>query len=205
MRRGPLGWILAILVGIVVVLIATAAIGNRDKSGDTVSPDSYAQAVCGVVGTYRGEMEAIVEELRTPPTRGGLGVEEPQSETPQGRTSFVRTGLERSVRATKTLVQGIDNAGVPDTAQGESAAKAVSDWADASVDSLEKAQDSLEEEADTLEEAVGQLTGATQAIGAVLAAGVKTLVDVARDDPDLAASFRESSTCQELRKEQSST
>ena len=41
--RGPLAWILAIVGGIVVVLIVTAAIGNRDKSGDTVSAASYAQ------------------------------------------------------------------------------------------------------------------------------------------------------------------
>jgi hypothetical protein len=205
MLRGPLGWILAILAGIVVVLIATAAIGNRDKSGDTVSAASYAQAVCGAVGTYRGEMEDVIEEIRTPPTSGSLGVEEPQSETPQGRTSLVRTGLERSVRATKTLVEGIDNAGVPDTAQGESAAKSVSDWATSSVHNLEQAQDSLEQEADTLEEAIGQLTAATQAIGGVLATGIKTIADAARADSDLAAAYRDSSTCQQLREEQSST
>lgn len=186
------------------MLLVTAAIGNRDKSGDTVSAASYAQAVCGAVGTYRGEMEAIVEEVRTPPARGGLGVEEPQSETPQGRTALIRTGLERSVRATKTLVTGIDNAGTPDSPQGSDAAKLVSDWADASVTNLEDAQDSLGREATTLEEAVVQLTGAAGAIRIVLANGVKTIADVARVDPELATAFRDSSTCQQLREEQSS-
>ena len=203
MRR-PLAWILAIVGGVVLVLIVTAAIGNRDKSGDTVSAASYAQTVCGVVGTYRGEMEAIVEEVRTPPTRGSLGVEEPQSQTPQGRTALIRTGLERSVRATKTLVTGIDNAGTPDSPQGSDAAKLVSDWADASVTNLEDAQDSLGHEATTLEEAVVQLTGAAGAIRVVLANGVKTIADVARVDPELATAFRDSSTCQQLREEQRS-
>ena len=203
--RGPLGWILAIVGGIVVVLIVTAAIGNRDKSGDTVPAASYAQGVCSVVGTWRGEMEAILDEIRQAPSRGSLGVEEPQSQTPQGRRELVRTGLESSIRATKNLVEGIDNAGVPETAGGESAAKNVSDWADSAVDELEKAQDALHEEADTLEEAVSQFTQATTAIGSVLASGVKTLADAARDDPALAAAFRDSSTCQQLRREQSST
>ena len=81
----------------------------------------------------------------------------------------------------------------------------MSDWADSAVDDLEKAQDALHEEADTLEEAVSQFTQATTAIGSVLAGGVKTIVDVARDDPALAAAFRDSSTCQQLREEQSST
>lgn len=205
MMRGPFAWILAIVGGIVVVLIVTAAIGNRDKSGDTVSAEAYTQAVCGAVGTYRGEMEAILDEIRQAPSRGGLGVEEPQSQTPQGRRELVRTGLESSVRAAKNLVEGIDNAGVPETAGGENAAKSVSDWADSAVDELEKAEDALHEEADTLEEAVSQFTQATTAIGSVLASGVKTLTDAARDDPALAAAFSDSSTCQQLRREQSST
>ena len=116
--RGPLGWILGIVGGIVVVLIVTAAIGNRDKSGDTVPAASYAQNVCSVVGTWRGEMEAIIDEIRQAPSRGSLGVEEPQSQTPQGRRELVRTGLETSIRATKNLVEGIDNSGVPETAGG---------------------------------------------------------------------------------------
>ena len=203
--RGPLGWILGIVGGIVVVLIVTAAIGNRDKSGDTVPAASYAQNVCGVVGTWRGEMEAIIDEIRQAPSRGSLGVEEPQSQTPQGRRELIRTGLETSIRATKNLVEGIDNSGVPETTGGESAAKALSDWADSAVDDIENAQDALHEEADTLEEAVSQFAQVTTAIGSVLVDGVKTLADAGRDDPALAGAFRDSSTCQQLRREQSST
>lgn len=204
MSRRTLAWILAVVAGIAVVLVVTAAIGNRDKSGETVTAASWAQSVCGAVGTWRGEMEAIVDDVRQPPSRGGSGVTEPQSETPQSRSGFVRSNLERSVRATKTLVTGIDNAGTPDTPQGAEAAKTVSDWASSSVTSLEDAQDSLDSEAASLEEAVSQLTGAARAIGSVLASGVQTMADVARLDPELATAFRESSTCKQLREEQSS-
>ena len=64
------------------------------------------------------------------------------------------------MQATDTMVEGIDNAGTPDTPQGEEAAKHVSDWADSALDDLEEAQDSLDEEADTLEESITQLTDA---------------------------------------------
>ena len=116
MGRGPLTWIVGVAVGVVLVLGVTALIGNRDDSGETVPAGEWAQNVCGAVGVWRGELEAIVEDIRTP-NASATGGEEPQSETPQGRTGFVRKGLERGVQATETLVEGIDNAGVPDTPQ----------------------------------------------------------------------------------------
>ena len=199
--RGWLGWIIAIIVGVAVVLAVTAMVGNRDKSGETVPAGEWAQSVCGAVGVWRGEIEATVEDIRTP---GDAASEEPQSETTQGRTGFVRKGLERSVQSTEALVEGIDNAGVPDTPNGEEAAKQLSDWADSAHDDLEDAQDLLDEEADTLEKSVEQVTGAARAIGSALASGVETLADVARLDPELAAALRSSSTCQELRKKEQS-
>ena len=146
----------------------TAAIGTRDKSGETVSAGQWAQSVCGAVGTWRGELEAIVEDIRTPPANGATGSEEPQSETPQGRTGLVRSGLERAVQATDTMVKGVDNAGAPDTANGEESAAQVSDWADSAKNDLEAAQDSLDKEADTLEGSIEQLTGAAGAIATTL-------------------------------------
>ncbi len=199
--RGWLGWILAIIAGVAVVLAVTAMVGNRDKSGETVPAGEWAQSVCGAVGVWRGEIEATVEDIRTP---GDAASEEPQSETTQGRTGFVRKGLERSVQSTEALVEGIDNAGVPDTPNGEEAAKQLSDWADSAHDDLADAQDLLDEEADTLEKSVEQVTGAARAIGSALASGVETVADVARLDPELAAALRGSSTCQELREKEQS-
>ena len=203
--RGWLAWTIAIVAGVLVVLVASAMIGNRDMSGETVAAGEWAQSVCGAVGTWRGEIEAIVEDIRTPNASSTAGGAEPQSETPQSRTGFVRKGLERGVQATKTLVTGIDNAGVPDSPQGDEAAKQVSDWADSAVDDLEAAQDSLDEEAGSLEESIKQLTGAAASIGSVLTSGVRTFADVARLDTELAATLKSSSTCQELRKKEQSS
>jgi hypothetical protein len=202
MRRGPLTWILAV-VGIVAVIVVAAAIGGRDKSDETVSAGEWAQSVCGAVGVWRGEMESIVEDVRTPGSSGATGTEEPQSETPQGRTSLIRGGLERAVQATETLVDGIDNAGVPDNPQGDEAANAVSGWADATRNDLEDAQDSLDKEADTIADSIDQLADAALVIGTSITSGFKVIADVARLDPELGDALRDSSTCQELREEES--
>lgn len=201
--RGALAWIVAIVAGIALVMVVTAMIGTRDDQGETVTAGAWAQSTCGAVGVWRGQIETIVEEIRTPSAFPGAGSAEPQSETPQGRTGFVRKGLERTVQATETLVVGIDDAGVPDTPEGDEAAKLLSEWADSALADLEAAQDSLDEEAGSLEESIEQLTGAAGAIAAVLSGGVQTFVDVARLDPELAAALQDSSTCQQLREETS--
>jgi hypothetical protein len=200
--RGPIPWIAA-AGGVLLVIIVVALIGGRDKRDESVSAGEWAQSVCGAVGVWRGELEAIVEDIRTPNATSTAGGEEPQSETPQGRTGFIRKGLERGVQATDTLVEGIDNAGVPDTAQGEQAADQVAEWANSASDDLEEAQNSLDDEADTLEAAIEQVTGAAAAIGSVLASGVRTVTEVVRLDPELASALQASSTCQQLREETS--
>ena len=196
--RGAIAWIFAILAGIVLLVVVTAAIGARDDKGETVPAGTWAQSTCGAVGVWRAEMQAIVEDIRTPPAFGGPATEEPQSETPQGRTGLVRAGLERAVEATDVLIDGVENAGTPDTPQGEQVATLVNDWADSAHDDLEGAQDSLDKEADSLEDAVTQVAGAVGAIGSVLKSGVQTKAEIVRTDPELAAAFRDSSTCQQL-------
>jgi hypothetical protein len=202
--RGPWLWVAVIVAGIVAVLGVTAIVGRDDNEGETVSAGEWADSVCGAVTVWRGQIETIVDELRQPSATGSTGTTEPQSETPQSRTGFVRTGLERTVRATQTMITGIDNAGVPDTAQGEQSANAVSGWADATRNDLEDAQDSLDTEADTLADAVAQLTDAARAITGAVTSGVKAVADVGRTDPELAAALRDSSTCQQLREETTS-
>jgi hypothetical protein len=196
--RGPLVWIAVVAVGI-VALIGIAAVLSDDESGEVVSAGEWAEGVCGAVGVWRGELEATLDDIRTP--NAAAGSEEPQSETPQGRTGFIRVGLQRAVLATETMVEGVDNAGTPDVTDGEQVADVVASWADSARDDLEDAQDSLDEEADSLEEAVEQVTEALGAIGAVLASGTQTLAEVARTEPALVAVFRDTSTCQELREE----
>jgi hypothetical protein len=198
--RGPFVWIVA-AVGVVAVIVVAAAIGGRDKSDETVPAGEWAQSVCGAVGVWRGELEAIVEDIRTPNATSTAGGEEPQSETPQGRTGFVRKGVERAVQATDTLIEGVENAGVPDTEQGEEASNIVNRWAESTKDEFEEAQDALDEEADTISDAVDQFTAAARSIAVALTGGVQALADVVRLDPQLTQALAASSTCREVREE----
>ena len=113
----------------------------------------------------------------------------------------MRVGLERAVQATETMIEGIDNAGIPDTPQGEEAAEQVDEWAGAALENLEEAEDVLDEEAETLEGSIEQLVRGVGELGSSLAGGVQAVVDVARVDPALAAALRGSSTCMELQEE----
>jgi hypothetical protein len=196
--RGPLPWILA-TVGVLALILIGGALGDRDEA-ETVPAGEWAQSVCGAVAVWRGEIESIVEDIRTPNAAASAG-EEPQSETPQGRTGFVRKGLERTVLATETMVEAIDNAGTPDTENGEDAAEEVSDWADSTLEGLEAAQDTLDDEADSLEESIEQHADAAREIASALTGGVRAVADVVRADPALVLAFRETSTCRLLRGE----
>ena len=64
-------WIGVIAVGVVVVLVVTALVGNRDKGGETVPAGEWAQSVCGAVGVWRGEIKAAVADVRLARAIGG--------------------------------------------------------------------------------------------------------------------------------------
>lgn len=202
--RSGWAWVAAIAAGVVVLVGVVALVGRDDNKDETVSAGEWADTVCGAVAVYRGQIESIVDGIRDPSATGSLGTEEPQSETPQGRQTFVRNGLEQALEATETVITAIDTAGVPDTANGEQAANAISGWADKTRNDIGDAQASLDDEADTIAEAITQLTGAAKAVAAAVTTGVQAVADVGRTDPALAAALRDSSTCQQLREETTS-
>jgi hypothetical protein len=191
-------WIVIIVIGLGALMIVTAAIGSRDER-ESVTAAEYADNVCGAVGAWRGSIEAVVDDIRTPPALGDAGVEEPQSETPQGRTGYVRTSLERAVDATSTLTEAVARSGVPDSPQGEQVAESFQAWADGAETELEAATEALENEPDSLEQALEATATAASAIGSTLTSGVRTVTEAAGTDPQLAGAFRDSDVCAELR------
>ena len=203
--RGALAWIIAIVAGVLVVIVVTAMIGNRDKSGETVPAGEWAQSVCGAVAVWRGEIESIVEDIRTPNASSTAGGEEPQSETPQGRTGFVRKGLERAVQATETMVTGIENAGAPDTPQGERGGGAGLRLGRIPLSTISRRRRTRSTTRLTRSRRRStQVTGAAGAIGSTLTSGVQDVrgrrrVSIRSSQPRL----QDSSTCQQLREEES--
>jgi len=201
--RGPWLWIVAIVAGVVAVIGVVALVGRDDSKNETVSAGQWADSVCGSVAVWRSELRTIVKSVRQAPAYGG-SLAEPQSQTKGGRSGALRQGLDHAVRATETMVTGIENAGTPDTPQGEAAANSVSDWADNSLNELEHAQEALDSKPGTIEEALRDLATATTAIGSTLASGVRTMADVAASDPQLQAAFAGTSTCTQMRKKEQS-
>lgn len=201
--RTALLWIGIIIVGIGAVIGLFAIIGADDHQDEQVSAEQWAADTCGAVLVWRGQMESIIDDVRQP-TALGDATSEPQSETEQTRTGFIRTGLERAVRATDSLVLAIDNAGIPDTPGGETSADTVNGWSDQAQDDLDAAQDALDDEAEDLEEAVEQLASATRSLGTALAGGLETIAGLAVSDPQLGAAVRSAPTCRTLQEERGS-
>jgi hypothetical protein len=194
-------WLFAIAAGILLVLVLSAFVQTRDRRGETVAAGKWAQDICGTVGVWRGAMEAISEDVRSGASRGDLSLAEPQSQTPQSRSGFVRAGLGHAIEVTKIMVDGVDEAGTPDTAQGPQAERKLGDWARGAEKDLEDAQDALDREADSLEESIQRTASSAESLANVLVTGRQTITDVAASDPQLAAALAASSTCQHLQKD----
>jgi hypothetical protein len=190
-------WLALLAVGIGLVIGAVALIGGDDDEDEVVPAAEWADAVCGAVAVRRGTVEEIVTDLRL---AGTPQAGDDQQEELRG--SF-RLALERTVRATQTMVEGVALAGTPDTPEGEQAADLVSRWAKDAEDELEAAQEALEEDVDEFEDGVEILAQTSNALTGTLASGVQTVVDVAQLDPELASALQDSTQCQELRGERS--
>jgi hypothetical protein len=197
--RGPFPWVFA-TVGVLLVLVLGAVLNDREE-GETVPAGEWAQNVCGTVGVWRADLAGIVEDLSEPNAEATVG-EEPQSETEQGHRGNIRKSLDRALSATELMVDGVDNAGVPDSPEGEEAAERVSEWAGEAEEALEEAQDALDDEPESIDQAVEQLTGAARAVLATHASGAQTIVEIAQVDSELGAALTDASTCQELREDE---
>ena len=99
------------------------------------------------------------------------------------------------------MVEGIDNAGIPDTEDGEEAANEVSDWADSASTTSRRRRTRSTTRRTRSRSRSSSSPERRGTIAAVLASGVQTIAEVARLDTELAAAFVDSSTCQQLREE----
>jgi hypothetical protein len=192
---------LAVLVGIVAVIVASAAIGSRDDSGEAVRPSSWADHTCRTIGAWEGDLEAIGDELRSSNTAarqndGGSGdhVE---------RTIYVRDAVDRAIQVTnETLQEGLKRAGYPDVAQGRQAALILQNWAQQTENALIAVSETLEDEPATPSTALGGLADAASALRASAVGGRAAFAQVAALDPELADALDGSDDCDELQDEQ---
>jgi hypothetical protein len=192
-----LGWAIA-GAGILFVLVATGFIGSRDEEGETVPAGEWAQDVCGAIGVWRGEVEAITESLRVSRRTDGTEAGAP---TAEGKLGAAQIALERGIQSAENLVLSIQRSGVPDTEGGEEAADQISAWANGALNDLEQAEDALDEEGDSLEDDIQNVVQAASTIAGVLESGRQVVATVATSDPALRAAISNASTCRVLRAE----
>jgi hypothetical protein len=199
------GWVLALVIfvaGIVVISALTAAASNgRDNSGETVRASNWADDVCGTVGAWEGQLEAIGDDLQDSnfaarDNDGGSGDAVEQ-------TIFVRDAVNRAIRATNdTLQEGLKRAGLPDVDQGQQASAILRNWARQTEQRLRAAKQTLKQDADTTSGAYASLGPAVGALSQSALEGRAAFQQVAALDPDLSSAFDDSRNCRDLVKEQ---
>jgi hypothetical protein len=196
-------WLLALLLvaGFAAILGVSAGVANTDNTGETVSASRWADDVCGSVGAWEGQLEAIGEELQESnyaarQNDGGSGdsVE---------RTLFVRAAVDRAIAATRdTLRDGLKRAGFPNVPNGVQAAAILRTWALKTEHDLRVAKQALRNETDATSKAYSGLEAAVAALQKSAVEGRAAFKQASDLDPALTDALSGSDNCTELQKEQ---
>ena len=199
------GWVLALVIfvaGIIVISAVTAAASNgRDNSGESVSASNWADDVCGTVGAWEGQLEAIGDDLRESnfaarDNDGGSGDHVEQ-------TIYARDAVNRAIKATNdTLQEGLKRAGLPDVDQGQQASAILRNWARETEQRLRAAKQTLKQDADATSAAYASLGPAVGALSQSALEGRAAFQQVAALDPELSSALDDSRNCRDLVEEQ---
>lgn len=181
-------WVGIVVAGIIAMLPLIALMGRDDDENKTVPALEWVSDTCGNVQVWRGEIEDVADTLRAE----GVG---------QALRAPTGASVEQVARATDTLLQGLENNGVPDTPNGQQSADTIETWARTALDDLNAAADTQQDAGDSVQERVNATAGSAAAISGALTSGAQTVADVFQTDPDLAAAFAQSDRCGVLRTE----
>jgi hypothetical protein len=199
------GWVLGLVIGVAGFIVISAftavASSGRDKSGETVSASDWADDVCGTVGAWEGQLEAIGDDLRESnfaarDNDGGSGDHVEQ-------TIYARDAVNRAIDATTdTLQEGLKRAGIPEGSQGQQASLTLRNWARATEKRLRAAKQTLKEDTDTSSAAYASLGPAVGALAQSALEGRAAFKQVSDSDSELASAFEDSRNCRDLMDEQ---
>ena len=96
--RGLITLVVAVVGSLCLLAVLIGMDVGDDNSGETVRASNWAEDVCGTIGAWEGQIEAIADGVRTAnaavrPNDGGSG------DSVEG-TFFVRTAITRAIQAT---------------------------------------------------------------------------------------------------------
>lgn len=193
---------LALVIGvggaIVVTAVIAAASGGRDHTGDTIRESQWADASCGAVGAWTGDLQAIRDEY----TRNNYAARQNDGGSGDSVEEAVtlRDAVNRAIRATEdTLQEGLKRAGNPDVAQGEQASATLRAWAQRTEQNLRVAKQALKDRPKSATEAYSLLVTQASALARSLQDGRAAFTKVAGLDPALADALQGSRNCSELK------
>jgi hypothetical protein len=192
-------WLLVGVVGAIVVSAVLAGVsGGRDHTGDTVRASQWADATCGAVGAWAGDLKAIRDEY----TRNNYAARQNDGGSGDSveEAFTLREAVNRAIRATEdTLQEGLKRAGNPDAAQGERASATLRAWAQRTEHNLRVAKRQLKERPHSATEAYSLLVTQATALVRSLQQARAAFTQVAGLDPALADAFDGSRNCSELK------
>ena len=197
-------WVVAAIIivgGLGVIIGVSAALANDDNTGQTVSADEWANDVCGSIGAWRGQLEAIRDEVdqsnyaaRRNDGGSGDSVE---------RTINARVAVDRAIQATNdTLREGLKRAGIPEGTGGQAVALALRAWALNTERDLRVAKGILKQNPGSTAAAYAALTAASRSLQQSLLTGRVVFLQAAGAG-GLADAFTGSDNCQALREDES--
>jgi hypothetical protein len=193
----------ACVVGLILMAGFVAAFDSgRDRSGESVRAERWADDVCKTVGAYEGQLEEIGDDMSlnnvgARQNDGGSG------DSVEG-TVYVRGVVVRAIDATQdTLQEGIKRAGVPDAPQGAQAAQIFGTWAQQTEDALNGVHNAFRgSNPGSTAAAFAYLGAAVSALERSAVAGRAAFAEAAALDPALASAFEGSRTCRRLQEDQ---
>jgi hypothetical protein len=174
---------------------------GQDNTGETVRVSAWADDVCGTVGAWEGQIEAIGDEVAL--NNVGARRNDGGSGDHVEGTVYVREALDRVIDATEeTLQEGLKRAGSPDVSQGEQASLILRNWAQDTENDLHAVRVALKASPDTTAAAFRGLGAAVTALEQSAVAGRAAFRQVAALDPELASAIEEENECEELQREE---
>jgi hypothetical protein len=196
-------WVVVIVAGVVLLcgVVAAATGSGRDHTGDTVRAQKWADAVCGTVGAWEGDLHAIRDEYQrnsfaAQMSDGGTG------DNFEGRVTL-RESVDRAIRVTEdTLQEGLKRAGNPDAPNGEQASATLRAWAQRTEHNLRVAKQELKHKPDSTSDAYALVVTQASALVRSILDGRAAFNQVSQLDPALASAINGSKRCQELKEGQ---
>jgi hypothetical protein len=184
-----------------VLSAVVAAFGGDDNTGETVRVSSWADDVCGTVGAWEGQVEAIGDEVEL--SNVGARRNDGGSGDHVEGTLYVRGAIERALDATnETLQEGLKRAGFPDVPQGRQASTILQDWAQDTENGLLIARATLRGEPNTTSAAFRSLGVAVAALERSAVEGRAAFRQVAALDQELADALDDRGNCRRLMEDQ---